>query len=167
MRGQWSGKWNPVAADASLSLPLSSPFSPLRCSFLTLFEKAESGVDVALRQFVWGVHKFFRCAAPFPVRDEISGKFMLLIVRTAEGERRRAPSKTRLCPSSQVKVTSHKGCEGTKERHCFPIFLPFRAKKGEKNVLRHLDKARKIETLASKGKKDSRRVWRRGRKILR
>ena len=120
MRGQWAGKWNPVAAaDAllpSLSpflfVPLSSrPFAVLSSHYSKEPKVARwidwNGVDVALRQFIWGVLKFFGCMAavgeaPFRVRDEISGKFMLLIARwKGEKKKGREPLSKPVCAPSQ------------------------------------------------------------------
>ena len=84
-------------------------------------------MDVALRQFVGGVHTFFSGALS---RYTVSGKFMLLIVR-AKGRAREEEKKNPFqnLSVSQVKVTSLKGCEARKAgRHCFPTFVPLRGR---------------------------------------
>ena len=67
--------------------------------------------------------------APFPVRDEISGKFMLLIARLkgSRGEEELL-SKPAFQLSSQGYERLPKNVREGEERHCFPIFLPFRGR---------------------------------------
>ena len=94
--------------------------------------------------------------APFRVRDEISGE-IYAFDRSAEGgeEEGREENPFQSPSAPQVKVTSlPKECEGRKRKKGIVSLFSFPFGAGRKNVLRHLDKARKIETLPSKGGKE-------------
>ena len=69
--------------------------------------------------------------APFPVRDEISGKFMLLIARLkgSRGEEELLSKPAFQLSSQGYERTSPKECEGRGRKALFPYF-PSLSRKG-------------------------------------